>query len=60
MNLSATDIATIIDLDIYPVDRPGATAYESLLAAGQAALREQALFSMPGFIRADAVAEMAA
>ncbi len=60
MPVSATDIASIVDLDRYPVDRPGEPAYESLLAAGQTALQERALFSMPGFIRTDAVVEMAA
>ncbi len=60
MTIATVDIGTIIDLETYPVDRPGDPAYESLLAAGQAALRDKALFSMPGFIRADAVTEMAA
>lgn len=60
MSIFARPIEAIIDLETYPVDKPGDPAYEALLVAGRESLEAKALFSMPGFIRAPVVAEMAA
>ena len=59
MTDSNHDIADIIDLDRYPVDRPGEPGYARLLAEGREALKQNALFSMAGFVRDEAVGPMA-
>jgi len=52
------DIGQIIDLESYPVNRPEDPRYVRLLQEGRQSLDEVALFSMPGFIRAEAVGRM--
>lgn len=50
----------IIDLDRYPLDRPGTPAYDALLQDGRNALGQGALFSMRQFVRPAAIVSMAA
>ena len=57
--MATADIATIVDLDRYPLDRPESEEVRCLLAVAQKALDLHALFSMPGFVREDVVAVMA-
>ena len=57
--MSQVDISQLIDLERYPIDRPEDPGYAELLRAGRLALERQALFSMPGFVRPDAVQPMA-
>jgi hypothetical protein len=57
--MPTSDIRQLIDLDRYPVDRPGHPAYERLLEHGREALAQGALFSMAQFVRADAIEPMA-
>lgn len=52
-------IADIVDLERYPIDQPDSPAGRELLASAQDTLARDALFSMPGFVRPDAVAAMA-
>lgn len=52
-------IDQIIDLERYPIDRPGSPEFQSLLEQGQRSLQERSLFSMPQFVRRDVVAPMA-
>ncbi len=53
-------IADIVDLDRYPLHSPDSEGCQALLRAGQRSLAEDALFVLPGFIRPEAVAAMAA
>lgn len=57
--MSERDIAQIINLDRYPIDRPGSSELLSLMAGGRAALEDRALFSLEGFIRPEMIAPMA-
>ena len=50
----------ILDLDRYPVDRPGSAAYDALVASCQAELASQGMFNLPGFVRADVIDRAAA
>jgi hypothetical protein len=52
-------IERIVDLERYPVDRPGDPRYRELLEQGRRALAERSLFTMPGFVRRDMIAPMA-
>ncbi|MSP81604.1 MAG: hypothetical protein EXQ94_01415 [Alphaproteobacteria bacterium] len=58
--MSFDTIAEIIDLDRYPLHRPESPTVDALLREGQAALGRDALFSLPGFARPEAVSFMAA
>lgn len=53
-------IPEIIDLDRYPLDRPESATVEALLRNGRATLKGDALLSLPGFVRPEAAAFMAA
>ena len=55
-----TDIADILDLYRYPLDQPNAPEVQSLLTDGKQALRDRALFQLPGFVRPAATQAMAA
>ncbi len=57
--MALDDIADIVDLDRYPLHRPDSVAEHALLCAGRAALKNRALFTLPGFVRSQAVAAMA-
>lgn len=57
--MTARNIAEIIDLDLYPIDRPNSPEAAALMARGKAALEERALFSLAGFIRPEMIAPMA-
>jgi hypothetical protein len=57
--MGSLEINQIIDLERYPLDRPGHPAYQDLLLAGRQSLEEKALFSMTQFVRADAIDSMA-
>jgi len=52
-------IADLVDTDAYPLDRPDDPAIASLLAKGRAALKDNALFRLPGFVRPHAAEVMA-
>lgn len=58
--MGPVDIGQIIDLERYPVDRPGDPRYENLIADGRKALEESALFSFEQFVRPEFVSRMAA
>jgi len=53
-------IADIVDLERYPLDRADGPAVAALLADGQARLGRDALYTLPGFVRPEAAAWMAA
>jgi hypothetical protein len=57
--LEFNSIADIVDLDRYPLQEAGSTSVDALIREGQAALKRDALFSLPGFVRPDAAAFMA-
>jgi hypothetical protein len=57
--MSTTDIRHLIDLDRYPIDRPGHDGYTRLLHEGRSALEQGALFSMARFVRPQAIEAMA-
>lgn len=46
----------IIDLDAYPLDRPGSPGHAALIARARAELARDGMFSLPGFLRPDALA----
>ncbi|MEL7098759.1 MAG: 2OG-Fe(II) oxygenase [Pseudomonadota bacterium] len=48
---------TILDLDLYPLDRPGTPEYAALVEASKAALEAEGLFNLPGFLRPGALAQ---
>jgi hypothetical protein len=50
----------LLDLDRYPLDQPGSAAYAALIDRCQAALAAHGLFNLDGFVRAPAVAQVAA
>ncbi len=52
-------IEQIIDLDRYPIDKPDDPRYHELLEQGRRSLAEQALFTMPQFVRPENVVPMA-
>ncbi|MEM9472973.1 MAG: 2OG-Fe(II) oxygenase, partial [Pseudomonadota bacterium] len=45
-----------IDLDRYPLDKPHSPAWSALVAECRARLAADGLFSLPGFVRDDALA----
>jgi hypothetical protein len=45
----------ILDLDTYPLDRPGTAAWEELVARCQADLARDGMYNLEGFVRADAL-----
>jgi hypothetical protein len=57
--LEFNSIAEIVDLDRYPLEDIGGASIDALIREGQAALKRDALFSLPGFVRPDAAAFMA-
>lgn len=60
MTRAALDIAAIVDLDRYPLDRPGSPQWEQLVADCRAALRDRGMFDLPGFVHPDVVGATAA
>ena len=57
--MTNADIAAIVDLERYPLDRPDAASVQALLTDGRQALRDRALFQLPGFIQPSATVLMA-
>ena len=57
--LAFNSIADIVDLDRYPLHDVGSASVDALIREGQAALKRDALFSLPGFVRPEAAAFMA-
>jgi len=57
--MAMPDINQLIDLERYPIDKPGEPGYEKLLRDGRRALEQQALFSMLQFVRPEAIAPLA-
>ena len=57
--MSSASVAGIVDLERYPLHEGDSAAVDALLEQGRAGLAQNALFSLPGFIRADAVDAMA-
>ena len=57
--MSIADIRQFIDLERYPLDRPGEPACQRLLRDGREALRRKALFSMPQFVRPEVIEPIA-
>lgn len=53
-------VTNLIDLDRYPIEDLGGQAAQTLIAECQAHLAEQGACSLPGFIKPEAVATMAA
>lgn len=49
-----------IDLDRYPLDREGSSGWQQMVAAAQAALQADGMFSLPGFLRPGVAAQAAA
>jgi hypothetical protein len=50
----------ILDLDLYPLDRPGTPAWQALVDQCRADLAANGMFNLPGFVRADALDRMLA
>jgi hypothetical protein len=48
-------IAEIVDLDRYPLDRPGSPAWQALVDAARRDLAAEGLFNLPGFLRPAAI-----
>ncbi len=46
----------ILDLDRYPLDRPGSADWEALVARARADLARDGMFNLPGFLRPEATA----
>ena len=57
--MSAPEIAQIIDLDRYPLDRPESVAVEQLIDQGRTALERHAIFCLKGFVRKGLIAALA-
>ena len=55
-----TAIPEIVDLDRYPLQQPDSPVVQALVQHGRAALQRDALFSLPGFVRPELAATMAA
>ena len=53
-----TDVANIIDLERYPIGNLQSKHTQALVAIGRQQLADTALFTLPGFIRAEALAAM--
>jgi hypothetical protein len=49
-----------LDLDRYPIDRPGSPAYEALAGRCREALEKEGLFNLDGFVRPEIVRAAAA
>ena len=47
----------LIDLDRFPIDRPGTPGYVALVARAKADLAAQGMFNLDGFLRPDAAAK---
>lgn len=47
-----------LDLERYPLDRPGSDAHRDLVARGRSQLAEFGLFDLPGFVRPEVCAEV--
>ena len=58
--MTVVHIADVVDLDRYPLHSPDSQRCQELLRNGRECLREESLFVLPGFIRAGAIARMAA
>lgn len=41
----------LIDLELYPLDRPGSAGFQDLVKTCRAALAKDGLFNLPGFVR---------
>ena len=50
----------LLDLDRYPLDHPGSDAYGALVGRCRSALAAHGMFNLDGFVRAPAVARVAA
>ncbi len=46
----------ILDLDTYPLDRPGSAAWQALVDRCRADLAAKGMFDLPGFVRPEALA----
>ena len=57
--MNQVTIDQIVDLERYPVDRPDDPRYRELLEEGRRSLERQALFSMPQFVRAEVIGQLA-
>jgi hypothetical protein len=44
---------TLLDLDIYPLDRPESAKYSAIVAKRKARLATEGMFDLPGFMRPD-------
>ena len=53
-----TDVADIVDLERYPISRLEAPEAEELVCTGRRRLAADGVFTLPGFIRPDALAAM--
>ena len=49
-----------LDLNRYPIDQPGSTAYQQLVTACQNDMAAHGMFNLHGFVRAEAIARAAA
>ncbi len=54
------DIATLIDLDTYPLDRADSPEWQALVASSKAALAADGMFNLENFLRPGVAAEAAA
>lgn len=50
----------ILDLDLYPLDRPGTPDWRALVERCRADLAANGMFNLPGFVKADAIERMLA
>ena len=49
------DITKNLDLERYPLNRPGSSSTNALITSGRSELRTQGVFLLPGFLRASAL-----
>ena len=45
----------VVDLDLYPLDRPKSETYKNLIRTCKTELAQNGLFNLPGFLKADAI-----
>lgn len=53
-------MTALLDLDRYPLDQPDSAAFAALVAGARADLAAEGMFSLPGFLRPEALAEAVA
>ncbi|WP_420623530.1 HalD/BesD family halogenase [Candidatus Poriferisodalis sp.] len=59
-HVPVASLNSLVDVERYPLDRPESASYRELVASARAHLDQDGLAVVPGFVRADVVAQMTA